>query len=239
MRELITSSGLEARRAIGGRSNVYLIRGPKATALVDTSTRANFPRLQKSFDGLGVTRLDFLFLTHLHFDHVDNADEIRSRFDAKIVVQKAAADCLALGRNESIDGSSRFTKFVYARFGGDDALNTKKIFAYRPFTPDIVIDGAADLGDFGLSGRIVSTPGHSPGSMSLVLDDEVAIAGDVLFHVFTGSVMPPWADDVGLTVRSWGKLLETKCRVFLPGHGRPIPRSLLEKCYRRALEGRQ
>jgi hydroxyacylglutathione hydrolase len=239
MRAWPTSSGVQARRVIGGRSNIYLIRGPEASALVDTSTRANLSRLLKALDGLGIARLDYLFLTHLHFDHVDNAEEVRGRFGARIVLQKAAADYLARGLNEPIDGSNRFTKFAYASIGGDETLRASKFTACRPFVPDIILGGEADLEAFGLPGRIVPTPGHSPGSMSLVLEDEVAIAGDTLFHVFPGSVMPPWAQDADAMIRSWGKLLESKSKVFLPGHGRPITRSLLESCYLRARAARQ
>ena len=43
--------------------------------------------------------------------------------------------------------------------------------------------------------------------------------------------MPPFADDVGQLVESWRHLLETECRVFLPGHGKAIERRLLEKCF--------
>jgi hypothetical protein len=34
-------------------------------------------------------------------------------------------------------------------------------------------------------------------------------------------------------LESWGKLLNTDCKVFLPGHGKEIERSLLEKEYSR------
>jgi hydroxyacylglutathione hydrolase len=237
MRTWRTSSGCEALRVIGGRSNVYLIRGPAATALVDTGTRANFPRLERALRDLGVSRLDYLFLTHLHFDHVAACDELRDRFGATIVLQKAAADLAALGRNEPIAGANRLTRLGYALIGGDAVVRSSALFSYRPFTPDLVIDGAADLGAFGLPGRVVPTPGHCPFAMSLVLDDEVAIVGDALFHVFPGSIMPPWAQDVGMVAQSWGRLLETGCGVFLPGHGRPIARSLLEARHRRSRGG--
>lgn len=78
---------------------------------------------------------------------------------------------------------------------------------------------------------LVHTPGHTAGSVSLIVDDELALTGDTLFGVFRWSVYPPYASDAETMVRSWGKLLETKCSLFLPSHGTPIRRSLLKKDY--------
>jgi Zn-dependent hydrolases, including glyoxylases len=79
--------------------------------------------------------------------------------------------------------------------------------------------------------RVISTPGHSIGSISVIVDNEVAIVGDALFGIFSNSVFPPFADDVKTLIDSWGKLLKTNCTLFLPAHGRPITRELLEREY--------
>jgi len=59
------------------------------------------------------------------------------------------------------------------------------------------------------------------------VDDEIALVGDTLFGVLPRSVWPPFADDPARMVQSWGQLLETPCRLFLPGHGREIGRERL------------
>jgi glyoxylase-like metal-dependent hydrolase (beta-lactamase superfamily II) len=55
--------------------------------------------------------------------------------------------------------------------------------------------------------------------------------GDAMFGVFWWSVFPPFADDVPIMIRSWGKLLNTGSKLFLPGHGTENSRELLEKQY--------
>jgi glyoxylase-like metal-dependent hydrolase (beta-lactamase superfamily II) len=47
---------------------------------------------------------------------------------------------------------------------------------------------------------------------------EIAIVGDAMFGVFRGSVLPPFGDDIGQMIQSWGSLLDTGCSVFLPAH---------------------
>ncbi|MBN2843477.1 MAG: hypothetical protein JXM68_10325, partial [Sedimentisphaerales bacterium] len=50
-----------------------------------------------------------------------------------------------------------------------------------------------------------------------------------MFGIFPWSVFPPFADNVKQMTDSWGKLLETNCRLFLPGHGTANKRPLVQK----------
>jgi glyoxylase-like metal-dependent hydrolase (beta-lactamase superfamily II) len=77
------------------------------------------------------------------------------------------------------------------------------------------------------------TPGHTRGSLSIVVDDEIALVGDTMFGVFKGSVFPPYAENAGVMIQSWGKLLDTSCRLFIPSHGTANSRSLVERDFAR------
>ncbi|MBN2339447.1 MAG: Zn-dependent hydrolase, partial [Acidobacteria bacterium] len=90
-----------------------------------------------------------------------------------------------------------------------------------------------DLKDFGLNAYILHTPGHTSGSVSIIVEGEIALVGDAMFGILPGSVFPPFADDPGQLMASWGKLLDTGCSLFLPAHGSAIGRSLLQKEYHR------
>ena len=103
----------------------------------------------------------------------------------------------------------------------------KRRFGYQPFIPDMWISGETILEGFPI--QIIPTPGHSKGSISIIVDKEIALVGDTLFGVFRNSVFPPFADDVKEMVKSWGLLLDTRCCIFLPGHGSEIKRELLQK----------
>jgi len=52
-----------------------------------------------------------------------------------------------------------------------------------------------------------------------------------MFGVFRYSVFPPFAVDERQLLKSWGKLLDTKCTLFLPSHGTENPRWLVQKDY--------
>ncbi|NJK93883.1 MAG: hypothetical protein HC905_02195 [Bacteroidales bacterium] len=98
---------------------------------------------------------------------------------------------------------------------------------YEPCKAHILVDSVLDLNVTGFKAQIISTPGHTKGCMSVIINDEIALVGDVMFGVFKGSVMPPFGNDVRQIVQSWEKLLETNCSVFLPSHGSANSRELV------------
>jgi len=65
----------------------------------------------------------------------------------------------------------------------------------------------------------------------VIIDDEIAIVGDAMFGVFRGSVLPPFALDLGLMTESWKRLLDTGCSIFLPAHGTKRGREVLQRQY--------
>jgi glyoxylase-like metal-dependent hydrolase (beta-lactamase superfamily II) len=105
----------------------------------------------------------------------------------------------------------------------------QKKFGYKPFVSEVLVTDELELKEFNIS--IISTGGHSKGSMSIIVDNEIAIVGDAMFGVFKKSVFPPFADNVNEMINSWGRLLKTACHTFLPGHGKQIKRELFQREY--------
>jgi len=85
---------------------------------------------------------------------------------------------------------------------------------------NIVISAAesrAFLARIGIQGEIISTPGHSDDSVTLILDDGSA---------FTGDLTPPQAaplDPANLARQSWERIRAAGGRTVYPGHGPVAP----------------
>jgi glyoxylase-like metal-dependent hydrolase (beta-lactamase superfamily II) len=167
-----------------------------------------------------------LILTHSHFDHAGNAAWLRKEYSAKIIVHAAEKEALAAGDMPIPGGTFSITK-------GLSTVGRKitSIFRYESCSPDIVVDTFLDLSELGFNGYIMHTPGHSPGELAVVIDDEAAFTGDSVIGIIPGSPFPPFADDVEELMRSWKKLLDTGCHTFLPGHGKPVTREELSADY--------
>lgn len=232
MKHWQTTGGYSIFQALSGRSNVFLLTNGKATILVDTSVTKSWNRLHRNLDGFGIKTIDYLILTHAHFDHAANASKIKAIYKSRVFVQKEEESFLVNGDNVLPEGTNRFTR-PFMNSIGKRALS---ILRYKPCQPDIIIDSEYDLKDLGFNAYLIHTPGHTIGSMSLIVDNEIAIVGDTMFGVFKWSAFPPFAQDEELLLASWEKLLKTNCDLFLPSHGTAKRRDLVQKCYNRKLK---
>lgn len=229
MKKWVTKNGTEIYQVLKGRSNSFLVSKNNKYILIDTSTGSSWNKLNKrleeidKYHNLSLT----LILTHVHYDHVENSAKIKEMFDTKIIVHRSEANYLSNGKNSLCQGSLFLTKILITLFGNKIISMIK----YPPVDYDILVDEKYDLNFLGLNAYLLHTPGHSEGSLSLIVDNEVAIVGDAMFGVFKHSVFPPFANNPKDMIESWGKLLDTGCMTFLPGHGSGNNRELLQRQY--------
>jgi len=234
MKKWKTKNGYEVYKVLGGRCNSYLIKAEYNTFLVDNGTKATLPRLKKNIENTGahLESIDYLILTHTHFDHCQNTAALAEKSSNYIVISRKEKNFAAEGFTPLPDGTYFITRLLQKV--GD--LSKFKTFRYEPFSANITIEEEFDFNNNKLNIKIIPTPGHTLGSISVIVDDEIAIVGDAMFGIFPNTVFPPFACDTHEMLRSWKKLLDTGCRLFLPGHGRKINRKLLEQDFRKNSE---
>ncbi|MGD8385681.1 MAG: MBL fold metallo-hydrolase, partial [Desulfobacteraceae bacterium] len=101
-----------------------------------------------------------------------------------------------------------------------------KKFVLEPIEADIVLEEEDfRLDEFGIEGSIVWTPGHSPGSISVVLDSGDAFIGDMAMNglpLTLGPTLPIFAEDVSALKNSWRKLINRGVKTIYPAHGTPF-----------------
>ena len=227
MKTFKTKSGYKIIPILTGRSNVCLLTNGKQNILIDTSVKSEWSKLDARLSDLEIKNIGFLILTHTHFDHAGNAFMIKKKYNSQVIVHKSGADYLSIGDNIIPNGTNVFTRFLIYLFA-------KIVFPklrYEPCKYDLLVDSFFDLSDFGFNAYIINTTGHSSDSMSIIIDDEIAIVGDTMFGVFKWSIMPPFGLDVKQLINSWGRLLDSSCTIFIPGHGFALNRLIVQKNY--------
>jgi len=222
-----TRNGTEIIRVMAGRSNVFLLIKGEQAILVDTGIRILRTFLTKRLRKLVPGGPVLLILTHAHFDHAGNAQWIRETFHPGVFIHSSETANLETGYADIPEGTVLYSRILVKLLSKFSHLFAR----FEPCCYDLTTDDHFDLNRYGFAATILHTPGHTPGSVSIVVDNEFALVGDSMFGIFPDSVLPPFAMDVQLLLQSWEKLLNTGCIWFLPSHGSAVPRQLVEKEY--------
>ena len=88
------------------------------------------------------------------------------------------------------------------------------------------------LAEFGIPGKVIHTPGHSSGSISVLLETGDAFVGDLAMNGFPlriGPGLPIFADDLQKVKESWKMLLDRGAKMIYPAHGNPFSAEIIRK----------
>jgi glyoxylase-like metal-dependent hydrolase (beta-lactamase superfamily II) len=91
--------------------------------------------------------------------------------------------------------------------------------------PDIILDSDFDLRPYGVQGKVLHTPGHTPGSVSVILQSGEAIVGDLIMGGFihkTNPGLPLFADNLEEVRSSIRKVLSYSPSIIHAAHGGPF-----------------
>ncbi len=218
-----------------GNTNVYFLRD-RGTIVVDPGGPLREALAARAFRkivaALGTpAKVDLIVLTHANFDHVGASPGLREMTGAPVAVHRAEADLLKTGRAVWPPGVTRWGKITRAAL-----WPFTKGLALPVFDADVLIDdGGLDLEPYGVTGRIVHTPGHSPGSVSVVLPSGDAIVGDLVmgFPLCLRPQLGIYAFEPELMPASWQRLVDLGVHTIHPAHGHAFPVSALSRARRR------
>lgn len=142
--------------------------------------------------------LDFILLTHGHFDHVMGLEEVLSIFpDAEVYIAEEDENLVQEGNKE-----------ILSSFGIPLSL-------YSIPSPFVYHDYSSSIGPF----KVIKTPGHTKGGVCLYIEEEnILFSGDTLFEDGEGRT------DLG---GDWRELVQSLKNLALlpenttvfPGHG--------------------
>ena len=212
-----------------GVGNVYLVIVDKNFFLIDSGTSGNEKKIVKAITsrGLELKNLQFIFLTHTHYDHAGCATFLKNLTGTKIIVHASETEKLASGYSGVPNGTNPLFK-VISFFG----KKIKKPFhVFEPVEPDITFNDTFELSELGIQGQIIHTPGHTSGSSSLVIEN-MAFVGDTVFNI-RSFIYPPFANDEDALLKSWRKLLDQDVEIYYTAHGKPLSKDKLLKEYKK------
>lgn len=194
--------------------NVLLLENDDGWTLVDTGVASSASRISQALATLGSGPEDIkrIFLTHHHDDHIGGLPGVIER--------SPRAQVGATGHEAEVISGVR---------GYDPSSNLALRYMARNATPPgIPVEKVLREGDFVSGFRIVSTPGHTLGHVSLLRDADGLLFTADAFGCFPRrirvGVRKLFCTDLELAKRSAGKLLDEDFATVVFAHG-PVLRT--------------
>jgi glyoxylase-like metal-dependent hydrolase (beta-lactamase superfamily II) len=211
-----------------GINYIYLVQA-EGWMLVDVGPAFTFPQLKKWFASIPLDpqQIKVVVITHAHFDHAGAIAKVKELTGAQVAIHHTEQEMIRTGI--SLDPTPVTS---WGRVGLWLLKPMLKSLQYPGVTPDLTIgDEGLDLNKYGIPGRILHTPGHTDGSISVVLENGDAFVGCMThngppFRLHPNH--PIFADDLNQLWGSWDLLIDQGVKTIYPGHGKPFPVSEIQ-----------
>ena len=204
-------------------SNVHVVLGAHPL-LVDTGSPDEIVELRHGLEQLGIhlSEIKCAVVTHGHADHAGNARTLQ-KLGIKIIAGQGDLWRELAGVHGHLTSTSFFATLLKVIIPGH----------YQPFWPDMRVRDEFDLRACGVDGKVIAMPGHTAGSVVvLVAGGRIALVGD-LFRggALAGYIHPSepkehfYQDDLAMAHRRIHELLARGVQLFVMGHGGPSRRA--------------
>ena len=162
-----------------GMSNGFFIVD-KGIIAVDCGSQLGKDHFLSACEECGIDphAIKLIIVTHGHVDHYVNIANMKRESKAPVLCHMKAETFLANGLYPNV--VPRCTEAIDPEKTMERSERVEPCPVIEKVQPDIVIDDEFDLSPYGVSGKIICTPGHSEGCLSIVLDWHEAIIGDIL-----------------------------------------------------------
>jgi endoribonuclease LACTB2 len=182
---------------VGYRStNYYVIDLKVGKLLVDCGWPGTLPQFkaESKRKGIDPTEIKYILATHFHPDHAGLVGEFKE-LGAKLILLENQTQAIGSPATPAV---SKTQSHILVTADNNIVL---KFAESRQF-----------LATLGLGGEIISTPGHSDDSLTLILDNG---------FVFTGDLPPRFAlaEDDSVARESWDKIFRHNVLRIFPAHG--------------------
>ena len=201
-------------------SNMYAMISENEAIIIDPHKNEKLTKLLKS---KGIKQVTIL-LTHEHHDHTTGIYWYMKNFTSTLICQENAAEYISqkqylrptlisfiLGEEDHNNGTHRYDEF-------------KNDFNPRQYTADITYTDNYTLEWHSHTFEFYHTPGHSPGSSLILLDNQYAFTGDSLLKdipIITRFPRSNKEEYINHTLPLLNQLLSSDMTI-LPGHGFPF-----------------
>lgn len=207
-----------------GINTCYIIKD-RGAIMIDGGTYNQVEEFSKTLSKhkIEADEIKLIVLTHGDFDHVGGTKELKELTGADVAIHENDRKNLEEGIFHWPEGVTLWGRLTHSLF----SPILRKRIATQAVKADLVLgDNEQSLAEFGVDGKIIFTPGHTSGSVSVLLDSGEAFIGCLIHNKFPLVMkpgLPIYADDIQMLKQSLKMIVERGAKILYPGHGNPVP----------------
>lgn len=216
-----------------GITVAYLVKIPGGYLMFDTGYENDFYKMLQIINekNIKIDQIKYLLLSHHHDDHVGYiAKLLEAQPSLKIIVHEKTIPLLASGKNNTKNGGGIVNPIIYTLFRIKRFITPEWTLTFPPFnvrSQDIVLQGDFIKlpAEVGIKAFVAYTPGHTSDSISLIIDNEYLLCGDLSSNFLNwagANHLTLFNEDIDSVYSSWQKVLSMKIKYVLPAHGKPF-----------------
>jgi len=228
-------SGKTFYRINAGINNSYLLPCKDGWLLIDTGYPNDYEKFKLALEYINIelSSVKWLFITHSHDEHAGFAESIRRESGCHLILPVQAVDNLKNG--QMVWNGKALNRRITVLSKLYDIIK-KRDMKFPPVTVsinDMILrsENSAFPESIGVKGKFIYTPGHSPDSWSLIMNDGRVFCGDAAMNFLNSmgaDYRPVFVTDETEMYISLKKILDSGIKTFYSGHGPAFNRNVYE-----------
>ena len=216
----MNQSGYSIRQIACGTDNCYIVakkngQGSEKACdaiLVDTGSAAGY---EKVLAACSKYTMKLIVLTHVHFDHAENAARLAKHFGIPVAVHEADLELF-----ESFDRQPLTSYGLVGRVVLGLSLKVLRNTSVEKPETLVTVKEGDDLAPYGIEANIIELPGHTKGSIGVDVAGSELLVGDALDNWICPATGHLYTDLEALR-NSAEKIRALGERTLYYGHGKP------------------
>lgn len=203
---------VEIHRIESGNVNCYIVADDGRAILIDTGRKKYREKILEKCKEFHVS---LIVLTHGHMDHCQNAAYLSGALQIPIAMSEKDMNLIPDNRKQSLSAKTFLGKIVLSV-----SLRSFEKDSLEPFEPSVFLKDGDNLSEYGIDAKVMELPGHTKGSIGIMVENDKLFVGDALMNMFYPTVAMLYVDEREMlaTAEYISKLGE---KTIYFGHGKP------------------
>ena len=190
----------------------YIVNNGSNAILVDTSAGGGYETVLAECSKYD---LQLILLTHVHFDHAENAARLAAHFNVPVALHEADMELF-----ESFDRQPLKSWGLVGKVVLDMSLKVLRNTTVEKPADIVFVKEGSDLSPYGIDGRVIELPGHTVGSIGVDVEGKSLLVGDALDNWISPATGHLYYDLSALK-KSAARIASLGPRTLYYGHGKP------------------